>query len=81
MGTRAYVNHLLLLEQQRVAHAAVVIVDGARKEVDVTAFHHFRAVGAADLAPVCPQEAFVGLRKEPLCTGLHCYWVVTCVVI
>lgn len=47
-----YIDHLLLLEKQRVPDAAVVVVNGSCKEVDVTAFYHLRAVGAADLAPV-----------------------------
>lgn len=80
MGGRAYIDHFLLLEKQRVAHAAVVIMDGTRKEVDVAAFHHFRAVGAADLAPVRTQEALVGLRKEALSTGLHGNGILTCKV-
>ena len=76
-GARTYVNHLLLFEKQGVADTAVVVVNGAREEVDVTALYHLRAVGAADLAPVSPQEAVVGLGEESLGTGLHCNWVVT----
>ena len=75
-----YINHLLLLEEQRVAHAAVVVVNGAGKEVGIAALHHFRAVGAADLAPVSSQEAVVRLGEKPLCTGLHGNWIVTCKV-
>lgn len=77
-GARTYINHLLLFEKQGVADAAVVVVNGAGKEVDVTALYHLRAVGAADLAPVSPQEAVVGFREKALGTGLHCNWVLTC---
>ena len=60
---RVNYNHVCLLEQQWVAHGAVVVEDGSSEDVSIGRLHYFKAIGRADSSPICSNETRVCLRN------------------
>lgn len=72
---RLHYDCFLLLNQQRVSHRAVVIEDGANKNIGISRLHYLTTEAGADSTPICPNKMWMVLWHQPFTRWHNCYWI------